>query len=163
MEEVDAMRRGIASTAVLLLILESFGLALVNWVLGLAVRRQSMSLAGLDPNAMAVGAWAAGGLLALFLIGCGVVLGRAVLHDRPLGRFGRLLLIACAVLHGVLGALVVGLVGWPAFAVMMLIFGFVLWSLLLYGAEDHPETPDPPPSMETPVLPGPKGGAPAPA
>jgi MFS family permease len=151
------MRRGIAATAAVLLVLEAFGLALINWVLGLAVRHQSMSLAGLDPTGMAVGAWVAGGLLALFLIGCGVVLGRAVWHDRPLRRFGRVLLVGCAVLHGVLGAAVVGLVGWPAFGVMMLIFGFVVWSLLLYGDEGRPERPEPP------VFPQPKGGAPAPA
>jgi hypothetical protein len=40
---------------------------------------------------------------------------------------------------------------------MMLIFGFVVWSLLLYGDEGRPERPGPP------VLPQPKGGAPAPA
>ena len=45
-----------------------------------------------------------------------VQLARIALRDRPPGRFGKILLIVCAVLHGVLGALVVGLVGWPAFA-----------------------------------------------
>lgn len=146
------MRRGVAATAALVLVLEAFGLAFINWVMGLAVRHQAMSLGGLDPDAMAVGAWAAGGLLAVFLIGCGVVLARTARHDRAPGRLGRLLLIAAAVLHVVLGAAVVGLVGWPAYALMMVIFGLVVLSLFLYGGEPASAgEPDAPPTAPAPV------------
>jgi len=155
------MRRGIAATAAALLIVEAFGLAFINWVLGLAVRHQSMSLAGIAPAAMAAGAWAAGGLLALFLFSCAGLLGRAAWNDRPPGRFGRALLTGCVVLHGVLGAAVVGLVGWPAFAAMMLIFGLVLWSLLFSGYEGRirPEHPGPAAGPEPREPPENEGGA----
>lgn len=127
-----------------MLFLEAFGLAFVNWVMGLAVRHQAMSLAGLAPDAMAAGAWVAGGLLAVFLITCAVVLGRAARHDRRPGRAGRLLLVAAAVLHVVLGAAVVGLLGWPAYVLMMLIFGLIVLSLLLYAGVEEPAAAPPP-------------------
>jgi hypothetical protein len=138
------MRRGVAATAALVLVLEAFGLAFINWVMGLAVRHQEMSLAGLDPTAMAVGAWVAGGLLALFLIGCATVLARTARYDRAPGRLGRVLLILAAVMHVVLGAAVVGLVGWPAYVLMMVIFGLVVLSLFMYGSPDTSGEDTPP-------------------
>jgi MFS family permease len=133
----------VAATAAVVLVLEAFGLAFINWVMGLAVRHQSMSLAGLDPDAMAAGAWVAGGLMAVFLISCAVVLARTARHDRAPGRLGRLLLISAAVLHVVLGAAVVGLVGWPAYALMMVIFALVVLSLFMYGATPADDEPGP--------------------
>jgi MFS family permease len=145
------MRRGVAATAAVVLVLEAFGLAFINWVMGLAVRHQSMSLAGLDPAAMAAGAWVAGGLIAVFLICCAVVLARTALRDRAPGRLGRLLLISAAVLHVVLGAAVVGLVGWPAYALMMVIFALVVLSLFMYGAGTAPADDEPGPAASAPA------------
>src|SRR5437879_2713172 len=127
------MRRPVAAVAAVLLIVEALGIGFVNWVLGLAVKRQSMSLGGLQPSAMSAGAWAAGALFALFLIACGVLLARIAIRDRAPGRVGRLVLIVCAVIHGVLGAVVVGMVGWFAFVALMVILGFLVLTLVGYG------------------------------
>lgn len=132
------MRRSVAVAAAVLLVLEAFGFAFVNWIMGIAVRHQQMSLAGLDPDAMAVGAWAAGVLMALFLIGCAVVLVRMAQRDRAPGRFGRIVLIVCAVTHAVLGAGLAAPVGWAAFVGMMVILGFVVLALVLYAGEEAP-------------------------
>ena len=107
----------------MVLVLRPLAIAFVNWMLGLAVRHQQMSLAGLRSGAMAVGAWAAGGVFGLFLLCARCSLVRIALRDRAPGRFGRIVLIVCAVVHGVLGAAVVGLVGWAAFVVMMVVLG----------------------------------------
>jgi MFS family permease len=123
------------------LVLEALAIAFVNWILGLAVRHQKMSLGGLDPDAMAAGSWAGGGIFALFLIACAVLVARIALHDRMSGRVGRIVLIVCAVVHGVLGAIVVGLVGWYAFVVLMLVLGLLVGTLLLYAPEDRGDAP----------------------
>lgn len=149
------MRRGIAVGTAVVLVLEALTIAFVNWILGLAVRHQEMSLAGLDPDAMAAGSWAGGGLFALFLIACAVLVARIALRDRMSGRVGRIVLIVCAVVHGVVGAVVVGLVGWYAFVVLMLILGLLVGTLLLYAPEDRPGTP----AAGTPATPPP--GTPA--
>lgn len=126
------MRRGLAATTAVVLVLEAFGIAFINLVLGLAVRNQNMSVAGLDPDGMAVGTWVGGVLFALFLIGCAVVPARVALRGRAPGRFGQILLIVCAVLHGLLGAMVVGLVGWAAFVFMMAVLALLVGTLLMY-------------------------------
>ncbi|MDJ0340462.1 hypothetical protein QMK19_37895 [Streptomyces sp. H10-C2] len=130
-----------AATAAVVLILEAMGIAFINMVLGLAVRHQNMSLAGLDPNAMAIGTWVGGVLFALFLIGCALVPARIALRGRPPGRFGRILIIVCAVGHGILGAVVVGLVGWPAFVLMMAVLALLVGTLLLYGDNNPVDNP----------------------
>lgn len=132
------MRRGIAVGTAVVLVLEGLVIAFVNWILGLAVRHQSMSLAGLDPNAMAVGSWVGGALFGLFLVVCAVLLVRIARRDAMTGRLSRIVLIVCAVVHGVVGALVVGLVGWYAFVVLMLILGGLVGTLLMYAPEDQP-------------------------
>jgi hypothetical protein len=123
------------------LVLEALAIAFVNWILGLAVRHQEMSLGGLDSDAMAAGSWAAGGLFALFLIGCAVLVARIGMRDRMSGRAGRILLIGCAVVHGVVGTLVVGLVGWYAFVLLMAILSMLVATLLMYAPEDGPVGP----------------------
>jgi hypothetical protein len=125
------MRRVVATTTAVVVFLDAIVLAFINWVMGLAVRYQSMSLAGLEPATMSSGAWAAGGVLALLLTCCAVVLVRTARRDRSPGRLGRILLIGCAVTHGVLGALVVGPVGWIAFVAMMAVFALVVLNLVL--------------------------------
>jgi hypothetical protein len=129
------MRRTVAVVAAVVLVLEAVALGLAGWVMGLAVRHQQMSLAGLAPNAMAVGAWVGGGLAALFLAGCAAVLVRVAWRDRAPGRIGRALLLACAVTHAVLGAGALAPIGWAAFGVLMVAMALVVWSLLLYARE----------------------------
>jgi MFS family permease len=153
------MRRGIAIGTAVALVLEALAIGFVNWVLGLAVQHQNMSLAGLDPDATAVGSWVAGVVFALVLIGWAVLAVRIAVHDRMTGRFARIALIVCAVVHGVLGAAVVGLVGWWAFVVMMVILGLLVATLLMYAPEDQPRSAAPerqgeaPPSAPPPSAP----------
>ncbi|QEV19841.1 hypothetical protein CP975_22085 [Streptomyces alboniger] len=116
----------------IVLLAEAVGIALLNWFLGLVVDRQEMSLAGLDPHAMTVSTWIAGLVFGGYLALCGVMLALVGARDRAPGRFGRLLLISCAVVHGVLGAFCVGLVGWPAFAFMMVVLGLIVLPLVAY-------------------------------
>ncbi|MEU1792604.1 hypothetical protein ABZ553_43335 [Streptomyces sparsogenes] len=125
-------RRPVAVVTAVALIVEAAGIALLNWILGLVVDRQQMSLGGLDPDAMSIGTWVAGGLFGLYLLLCGLVLLRAAVRDRAPGRLARILLITCAVVHGLVGAFSVGLVGWAAFAVLMVVLGLIVWSLLVY-------------------------------
>jgi MFS family permease len=120
------------------LVLEALAIAFVNWLLGLVARHQEMSLGGLHADALATGSWVAGGIFAFALIGCAALVARIALYDRMAGRFGRIVLIVCAVGHGVIGAAVVGLVGWYAFVVMMVILGLLVGTLLLYAPEDQP-------------------------
>ncbi|MFJ6695871.1 hypothetical protein ACIQM4_07335 [Streptomyces sp. NPDC091272] len=130
-------RRPIAAVTAVVLFVEAVGVVFVNYVLGRVVDGQSMSLAGLDPGAMATGAWALGGVAGLFLAVCGVFLLITAVQDRAPARLVRILLIVCAVLHGVLGAAAVGLVSWWAFAWMMVVLGLLVLSLLLYGTRER--------------------------
>jgi MFS family permease len=139
------MRRGIAVGAAVALVLEAVAIGFVNWILGLAVRDQNMSLAGLKPSVMSAGSWAGGALFGLFLAGCAVLAARIAWRDRMVGRLGRIVLIVCAVVHGVVGAVVVGLVGWWAFAAMMVILGLLVATLLQYAPEDQPRPVAPAP------------------
>lgn len=125
-------RRPIAAVAALALVAEAGAIAFVNMVLGLAVRRQSMSLAGLRPAAMTAGAWAAGAALGLYLLVCAVIEVHTALRDRAPGRLNRLLLVVCAVVQGVLGAVVVGMVGWAAFAALMVVLALLVATLVAY-------------------------------
>lgn len=147
------MRRGTAIAAAVVLVLEAIAIAFVNWILGLAVHHQNMSVAGLDPDAMAVGSWVAGGVFALYLLLCAWLVARIAHRQEMVGRFGRIVLIVCAVVHGVLGAVVVGLVGWWAFAALMVVLGLLVGTLVLYAPEDEPgaaapQGPPPAPPVE---------------
>ncbi|MEU4898986.1 hypothetical protein AB0B12_42900 [Streptomyces sp. NPDC044780] len=128
-------RRPVAAVAAVTLMLEAVGIALLNWILGLVVDRQQMSMGGLDTDAMSIGAWVAGGLFGLYLLVCGVVLLRTAVRDRAPGRLARILLITCAVVHGLLGAFAVGLVGWLAFGWLMVVLGLIVLTLLGYEPE----------------------------
>lgn len=140
-------RRPVAVVAAIVLLVEAVGIALLNWILGLVVDNQQMSLAGLDPEAMTVGSWAAGVAFGLYLLLCALVLLRIAVRDRAPGGFARALLISVAVVHGVLGAFSVGLAGWPAFVFLMVVLGLIVFVLMAYGREagarpDGPEGPD---------------------
>ncbi|MEU9604704.1 hypothetical protein [Streptomyces sp. NPDC048057] len=135
------MRRPVAWVAAVVLLVEAVGIVVINGVLAAFVDGQSMSLDGLDPDAMVVGTWAAGGALGLFLAGCATICVLAALRDRSPGRFGRGLLIAAAVVHGVLGAVTVGLVGWSAFAFLMVVLGLIVLVLTSYDPREAERAP----------------------
>ena len=126
-------RRPVALVTGVVLMAEAVGIAWLHWFLGVVVDNQRMSLAGFDPDHMSLGTWGMGAGFGLFLLFCGFVLLRGGLRDRAPGRFSRILLIACAVVHAVLGAVTVGLVGWGSFAFMMVVFGLIVLSLIVYG------------------------------
>ncbi|MER5886912.1 hypothetical protein ABT160_24075 [Streptomyces sp. NPDC001941] len=157
-------RRPVALVAAIVLLAEALGVVVLNGVLATFVDRQNMSMAGLDPDAMATGTWIMGGVAGLFLLLCGAVLLRAGLRDRAPGRWARVLLIACAIVHGVLGAVTVALVGWTAFAFMMLVLGLLVFVLLAYGSEERrtrPPADRPAPAGPPPAGPATNGTAPA--
>lgn len=139
------VRRPVAWVAAIVLLAEAVGFVFVNGLMATVVDNQQMSLAGLDPDAMSDGAWAAGGALGLYLAVCAALLVRAALTDRGFGRVARPVLISCAVLHGVLGALAVGLVGWTAFLFMMVVLALLVLALVAYGErpKDGGRTPAP--------------------
>ncbi|WP_372341217.1 hypothetical protein [Streptomyces sp. CC224E] len=130
-------RRPVAWVAAIVLIVEAFGIVLLNWFLGLVVDNQDMSLAGLDPRAMSTGAWIAGGLFGLYLVLCGIVLARTAITDRAPGGFGRILLISAAVVHGLLGAFSISLVGWFSFVLLMVVLALLVLTLVAYDRQGH--------------------------
>ncbi|MCX4669499.1 hypothetical protein OG453_22925 [Streptomyces sp. NBC_01381] len=156
-------RRPVAWVGAIVLFAEAVGIALLNWFLGLVVDKQDMSLAGLDPRAMTVSTWIAGGLFGLYLALCGVILLRSAIGDRAPGRFGRLLLISAAVVHGMLGAFSVGLVGWPAFVFMMVVLGLIVLTLVAYDKKAQDEADAPRDGKAAASNGTPENGAPQPA
>ncbi|MET4648092.1 CHASE2 domain-containing sensor protein [Streptomyces atratus] len=127
------VRRPVAFVAAIVLFGEAAGMVLVNGIMATVVDNQEMSLAGLDPAAMSAGAWVMGGVAGVYLVLCGLVLLLTGIRDRAPGRVGRAALISCAVVHGVLGALTVGLIGWAAFVFMMVVLGLIVLTLVAYG------------------------------
>ncbi|WP_338896390.1 hypothetical protein WBG99_12410 [Streptomyces sp. TG1A-60] len=130
------IRRPVAVVTAIVLIAEGLGIAGLQWFLGTVVDRQKMSLAGLDPDAMSVSTKAGGLVFGLYFVLCGVVALLVAVRNRPAAGLGRILLISVAVVHGLLGALTVGLVGWGAFAFMMVVLGLVLLTLMTYERRD---------------------------
>ncbi|HSX96732.1 MAG TPA: hypothetical protein VLG91_04980, partial [Streptomyces sp.] len=130
------IRRPVAVVTAFVLFAEGLGIAGVQWFLGTVVDRQKMSLAGLDPDAMSLSTKAGGVVFGLYFVLCGVVALLVALRNRPAAGLGRILLISVAVVHGLLGALTVGLVGWGAFAFMMVVLGLVLLTLMTYDRQD---------------------------
>ena len=137
-------RRPIALAAGIVLVLEAVGLVLLHMVLARVMGDQRMSLDGLDPDLMVTAIWIMGGVFGAYVALCGVLLVLLGVRDRRPGRAARIVLISCAITHGVLGAVVVGLVGWAAFAYMMVVLGLVVASLVLYAPEEGAREPAPP-------------------
>lgn len=156
-------RRPVALVGAIVLLVEAVGIALLNWFLGLVVNKQDMSLAGLDPDAMSVSTWIAGGIFGLYLALCGVIMLRSAIRDRAPGRFGRLLLISAAVVHALLGAFSVGLVGWPAFVFMMVVLGLIVLTLVAYDQKPDEVTDGPRADHGAAGGGTPENGAPQPA
>ncbi|WP_411105737.1 hypothetical protein [Streptomyces sp. cmx-4-9] len=140
------LRRLVAALAAVVLVVEAAVLVLVHVVLGRTTASQSMSIAGSDPDVMSKATYAMGAGTGAFLLLCAVLLAVAAVRDRAPGRFGRILLVVAAVTHGVLGMLAVALVGWAAFAALMLILCLVVLALVLYApGPARPEVADGPP------------------
>ncbi|WP_406342839.1 hypothetical protein [Streptomyces sp. NBC_00648] len=146
-------RRPVAVVAAIVLLAEAVGIVLINWFFGHAVHRQHMSLGGVDSDTMSTTTYVMGGVFGFYLAVCGVVLLIAGVRDRAPGRFGRIVLITCAVTHGVLGALTVGLVGWAAFAFMMGVLALVVLVLLMYAPRLPAEPADAPSGEGSPPEP----------
>ncbi|MEU6495558.1 hypothetical protein ABZ890_35080 [Streptomyces sp. NPDC046984] len=132
------VRRPVAWLVAIVLFVEAIGIALLNWFLGVVVDRQDMSLAGLDPDTMSVSSKAGGVVFGLYFALCGVAALLVALRDRSPAGIWRIILITAAVVHGLLGAFTVGLVGWGAFAFMMVVFGLILLTLMTYDRAERP-------------------------
>ncbi|OIJ91174.1 hypothetical protein [Streptomyces colonosanans] len=182
------VRRPVAWIVTVVLFVEAFGVALLNWFLGMVVDRQDMSLAGLDPHMMSVSSKAAGVVFGLYFALCGLAALLVAARDRSPSGVWRILLISAAVVHGLLGAFTVGLVGWGAFAYLMVVLGLILLTLMTYDGQEGPagappagtgpegggaaqgeprggtladgETPEPPGTPAPPQAPGSDGPAP---
>ncbi|MFD8636987.1 hypothetical protein [Streptomyces sp. NPDC059533] len=126
------LRRLVAGLAAIVLVAEAAVLVLVHLVLGRTTANQSMSIAGSDPDVMSKATYGLGAGMGAFLLLCAVFAAVAAIRDRRPGRFARIVIVAAAVTHGVLGILTVVLVGWAAFATMMLILCLLVLTLLLY-------------------------------
>ncbi|MEU5917850.1 hypothetical protein [Streptomyces sp. NPDC047141] len=131
----EVARRPIALVTAAVLFLEAPGIVAVNAVMAGFLEAQSMSLDGMDPDAMVKGTWGLGIASGVALVVCALVALVAGVRDRRPGRFGRGLLIGCAVVHGVLGAVAVALLGWTAFAFLVAVLGLVVLTLVAYGKE----------------------------
>ncbi|QFZ74614.1 hypothetical protein GFH48_16275 [Streptomyces fagopyri] len=132
------VRRPVAWVAAIVLFVEAVGIALLNWFLGVVVDRQNMSLAGLDSDMMSASSKIGGLVFGLYFALCGVAALLVALRGRAPGVLGRILLISAAVVHGLLGAFTVGLVGWGAFAFMMVVVGLIVFTLLAFGPAAGP-------------------------
>lgn len=133
-------RRAVAAAAALVLTLEAVVLVLINLFLGKVVSEQEMSLAGIDPRAMTASAWVGAAVVGAYVFGCALILARTALRDVPPRGFLRIVLISCAVVHGLLGAFSIGLVGWSAFLLLMVVLALIVWSLTWYPVTARPES-----------------------
>ncbi|HET8599678.1 MAG TPA: hypothetical protein VFL99_05075 [Segeticoccus sp.] len=134
-------RRPVAALAAVVLVVEAFGVVAAQLFLSMVVDDQNMSLAGLDPHLMSVGSVVGGIFAGLFLLLCAFALLRTAIRDRGPGTFLRVVLIIAAVVHGVLGAATVGLVGWLAFLFMMIVLALLVYTLVAYGPDPREQEP----------------------
>ncbi|MEU0673128.1 hypothetical protein ABZ330_09555 [Streptomyces sp. NPDC006172] len=150
------VRRPVAAVVTLVLFAEAFGVAALNWFLGVVVDRQHMSLAGLDPDVMSTSSKIGGLVFGLYFVLCGVVALLVLIRDRPPAGLGRILLISAAVVHGLLGAFSWGLVGRSAFAFMMVVLALIVLLLMGYDRQEGPPATEPAPTAPSDA--GPPGG-----
>ncbi|MEU6579128.1 hypothetical protein [Streptomyces sp. NPDC046805] len=152
------VRRPVAWIVAVVLLVEAFGIAALNWFLGMVVDRQDMSLAGLDPDMMSMSSKIGGLVFGLYFALCGLVALLVAVRDRAPAGVGRILLISVAVVHGVLGAVTWGLVGWPAFLFMVAVLGLVVLLLMTYDGRngwesDAGDAPGPDDAPDVKILP----------
>ncbi|MEU9241500.1 hypothetical protein [Streptomyces shenzhenensis] len=130
------VRRPVAWIVAVVLFGEAFGIAALNWFMGVVVDRQDMSLAGLDPDRMSMSAKAGAVVFGLYFALCGLVALLVAVRDRQPAGLGRVLLISVAVVHALLGAVAWGLVGWRAFLFMVVVLALVVLLLMTYDRVD---------------------------
>ncbi|WP_330348494.1 hypothetical protein [Streptomyces sp. NBC_00582] len=147
------VRRPVALILALVLFAEAFGIALLNWALGVMADAQNMSMAGVDPDVMSRSSKVGGIVFGLYFAACGVVALLMALRNRAPGVLGRILLISAAVVHALLGALAWGLLGRQQFVFMIVVLGLIVLLLMTYDAQ-------PGPAVEAPGAGGPGDGAP---
>ncbi|BCL28107.1 hypothetical protein ACFFS2_11895 [Streptomyces aurantiacus] len=157
------VRRPVAWVTAIVLFVEAVGIALVNWFMGVVVDRQDMSLAGLDSDVMSTSSKVAGLLFGLYFALCAFTALRVALRDRAPAGLGRILLISAAVVHALLGAFTVGLVGWGAFAFMMVVLGLIVLIFMTYDRREAAVSdakPDGGPASGGPATGGPADSGP---
>jgi hypothetical protein len=111
------MRRWTAVVATVLLVLEAGASLLVALVLGKAANVQHMRLGGLSTAAIADGAYIGLSVQTAFLLLVAALLVRVVIRAAAPGRPTRVVLVAAAVFHGILAALMLALSGVLTFLV----------------------------------------------
>ncbi|MFI6401074.1 hypothetical protein [Streptomyces sp. NPDC050548] len=134
------------------LFVEAFGVAALNWFLGIVADRQNMSLAGIDPDAMSVSSKVGGVVFGLYFLLCAVVALLVAVRDRAPAGLGRILLISVAVVHGLLGAFAWAMLedNKAAFVFMVVVLGLVVLLLMTYDRLEGP-------SDAAPASDGPRG------
>jgi hypothetical protein len=130
------VRRPVAWVVAVILFAEALGIAALNWFTGVVVDRQNMSMAGLDPDKMSMSAKIGGVVFGLYFALCALVALLVAIRNRAPAGLGRVLLISVAVVHGLLGALVWGLIGWKAFLYMVVVLALVVLLLMTYDRAD---------------------------
>ncbi|WP_245879271.1 hypothetical protein, partial [Streptomyces reticuliscabiei] len=130
------VRRPVAWIVAIILFVEAFGIAALNWFMGIVVDNQKMSLAGLDPDVMSMSSKIGGLVFGAYFALCGVVALLVALRDRSPAGLGRVLLISVAVVHALLGAFAWGLVGVPAFLTMVVVLALVVLLLMTYDRQN---------------------------
>lgn len=146
-------RRTTAAAAALVLVVEAVGIVLLHIFLSMVVDEQKMSLAGLDPSAMSTSTVIGGALFGGYLLLCAAVLALTAVRDAAPRGLWRILLIAAAVVHGVLGAVSVGLVGWSAFVFMVAVLALLVWALVHYPVDQDEAEAAPAGGGPEPALP----------
>ena len=132
------VRRPVAWIVAVVLFVEALGVAMLNWLMGNLVDDQNMSLAGLDPDAMSLSSKIGGIVFGLYFALCALVALLVAVRDRQPAGLGRILLISAAVVHGLLGAVAWGLLGWPQFLFMMVVLALIVLLLVTYDRQERP-------------------------
>lgn len=137
------IRRPVAWVVAVVLFAEAFGVAMLNWIMGSLVDAQNMSLAGLDPDAMAMSSKIGGVVFGLYFALCALVALLVAVRDRQPAGLGRVLLISAAVVHGVLGAAAWALIGLSEFLFMLVMLGLIVLMLVTYDGRPGPVVQEP--------------------
>ncbi|MBV2355909.1 hypothetical protein KUM39_16255 [Streptomyces sp. J2-1] len=146
------LRRPLAWVLTAVLLAEAFAIAWLNWFLGVVVGRQRMSLAGLDPHVMSLSSKLGGLLFGLYFVLCALVTLLVAVRGRAPAGVGRVLLVSAAVVHALLGAVCLALIGPRPFLFMLAVLALLVLLLVTYDREPgtapgvpHPRTGEPGP------------------
>ncbi|MGW2825423.1 hypothetical protein ACWC24_31115 [Streptomyces sp. NPDC001443] len=132
------LRRPVAWLLAVVLFMEAFGIAALNWFLGVAADRQNIMVGGLDLGAMSTATKIGGIVFGLYFASCGVAALLVGVRNRPPAGLGRILLISAAVVHGLLGAVAWALLGRNVFAFMVVVLALIVLLLMTYDRQEGP-------------------------